>query len=187
MYQRRKKGFTLVELMLAMAFVSVLLVAIALTVVQIGRMYTKGVTLKEVNQAGTAISQDMRRVVGAATPLAVTGEDATDFKVIKHTDGNVAGGRFCTGSYSYVWNLGAYVDATAPPNTYETGSKKIYFAKVVDRVKAYCNDMTKKIVVKDATELLPDGNRELAVQNLKITQTAYDSTLKQALYRISWS
>lgn len=185
MSRKHNQGFTLVELMLAMAFVSVLLIAIALTVIQIGQMYNKGITLKEVNQAGSAISQDMRRVIGAATPLSVEGSEATDFKVLKHSDGNVAGGRFCTGSYSYIWNLGAYTDITQPVNRYETSNKTIYFAKVVDKVKAYCNDTSKRIVVDDATELLPDGNRELAIQNLAISQVAYDSALKQALYHIS--
>ena len=185
MYRRHSKGFTLVEMMLAMAFVSVLLVAIALTVIQIGKMYNKGVTLKEVNQAGSTISQDMRRVVAAATPLSVEGADATDFKLMKYSDGQVAGGRFCTGSYSYIWNLGAYLNVSNPVNVYETGTKPIHLAKVVDKVKAYCNDTTKNVDVEDTTEMLPDGNRELAVHKLVVTQIAHDSTLKQALYRIS--
>ncbi len=176
------KGFTLVELMLAMAFVSFLLMAIALTVIQLGNIYSKGVTLKEVNQSGQALSQDIQIAIGASRPLSV-GEGGSDYKTLKAADGKVAGARLCTGTYSYIWNLGAYMEA--PVNAYASGTNVIRLVKVDDRGKAYCNDVTKKVVVNDATELLTEGDRSLALQGFTITQIANDSVLQQALYRIT--
>ena len=55
------KGFTLVELMLAMAGVAVLLVSIVVTTMQLMGMYHKGLTVKSINQAGREINDMIRR------------------------------------------------------------------------------------------------------------------------------
>ena len=91
------KGFTLVELMLAMAFVSGLLLAIALLTMQVVNIYTKGVTLSAVDQAGQVISREICDQLAAAPQ--------GDVKVIDETNG----GRICMGQISYVWN---YADGT---------------------------------------------------------------------------
>ena len=88
------KGFTLIELMLAMTFISVLLLAIAMTIIQVGAIYNKGVALKDINQSGRGISDDISRTVAASEAFSLT----TDY--VTGTDG----GRVCLGSYSYIWN-----------------------------------------------------------------------------------
>src|SRR5690606_10502071 len=93
----RSKGFTLIELMLSMAFVGALLVAIAMTSIHIMNTYTKGVTIREVNQVGRAITQDIQRTIASEAPFSV------DTMYLNSAD---RGGRLCTGSYSYVWNYG---------------------------------------------------------------------------------
>ena len=59
----KQTGFTLIELMLAMTFISVLLLAIAMTIIQIGTIYNRGVTLKEVSQAARSISDELNRSI----------------------------------------------------------------------------------------------------------------------------
>jgi prepilin-type N-terminal cleavage/methylation domain-containing protein len=61
MIQGYKKGFTLIELMLAMSFISVLLLSIAMVGIQAGKMYSRGIVLRDVNQAGRDISDTIRR------------------------------------------------------------------------------------------------------------------------------
>lgn len=90
-----KRGFTLIELMLAMTFVSALLLAIAMTVIQISNVYTRGLTLKEVNQAGRTISTELKRGISQSAPFAVPGPKY----VVQPW-----GGRLCVGQYSYIWN-----------------------------------------------------------------------------------
>ena len=46
--QRKESGFTIIELLLAMSFLSVLLIAITTSTLQIIGLYTKGVTLKSI-------------------------------------------------------------------------------------------------------------------------------------------
>ncbi len=181
--QDKNKGFTIIELTLAMAFVSLLLVAIAMTVIQIANIYAKGSTLKEVNQLGMALSQDMQSSISSSSPLSL-GEGSPDFKEIKASgdSSKVAGGRLCTGNISYIWNFGEYF--TTPVNEYETSSDVLRLVKVEDKGKLYCSDPTKKVVKANATEMLMDGEREVALQSFAITEAAHDAVLQQGLYKI---
>ena len=64
----RQNGFTLIELMLAMAFVSALLIAVAMTVIQIASIYNRGITLKDVNQTGSSVASELQRnIAGSAS------------------------------------------------------------------------------------------------------------------------
>jgi len=93
-----KKGFTLIELMLAMAFVSILIIAIAILVMNIQGIYRRGIAMREVNSTSRAIVDDLTRSINSA-PAVVAGTHAVRF-----TNGaRIEGGAFCTGFYSYVW------------------------------------------------------------------------------------
>lgn len=150
-YNSRASGFTLVELMLAMVFISMLLLAIAFTVIRIGDIYNSGATMKSVNQSGRSIVDDMRRTIGSSRPFDL----ATHY--------NEARGRLCTGTYSYVWNS----DTIATLNQYESpdSDTPIKFTRVRDNGARYCVDAYSNIKFADATELLSEGN--LAMQILK--------------------
>ena len=56
----KQSGFTLTELSLSMAMLSVLLIIILLSIFNIVGMYNKGLTLKRVNQSGRAISAEVQ-------------------------------------------------------------------------------------------------------------------------------
>ena len=119
MHSYNKKGFTLVELMLAMVFVSVLLLAIALTAIQSGRLYNRGTILRSINQAGRDISDNLRRDFLQANSQKINlGADPADMlgSVIEHKSASgKTGGRICLGYYSYVWN-DAVDDAASRPD-----------------------------------------------------------------------
>ena len=66
-----ERGFTLVELMLAMAFIGVLLVAVATTTQHMMRLYNKGSTLREINTVARTVVRDLQQSVGGASPFAV--------------------------------------------------------------------------------------------------------------------
>lgn len=130
MYQLNKRtdrrGFTLVELMLAMGFVGSLLVIIALIIMQIMGLYNRGLTLKEVNQVSRTVVRDMQQSVAGVDAFElqykdeVTGE-MKEAETLSDLQGrevdyysNQAGGRLCTGSYSYAWNTGAALESYNP-------------------------------------------------------------------------
>lgn len=170
-----KQGFTLVELMLAMAFVSVLLLAIALTAIQAGKLYSRGVTLRNVNQSGRNISDMLRRDFLQSNAQKIAKDDGHIIQV-KTTDGTVINERICLGYYSYVWNRADAMARAVSDNTvwqllvkYDsvgTHDTNINLVRVVDSGGNLCRKsgtpaVYPKVVDRDmATELLQSPTDE---------------------------
>jgi len=87
----KARGFTIIELMLAMTFLSFVLVFIVLTLVQMVRTYDKGLTIKQINQAGRTVTEDIAKSVRGEQPGEV---------VLTH----VPEGYLCVGDTLYIWN-----------------------------------------------------------------------------------
>jgi len=177
-----QRGFTIIELLLAMSFIAVLLLTMAITVIQIGNMHNKGMTFRNVDQASRIITSDIRRVVGQSEPFPLENNVVTQ----KHPGSPVDdpdGGRFCTGDYTYVWNFGKSLNN--PINKYETGDDQIRFVRVRDKGGAYCADPARSIRNNDATELLAANGRDLAVQSFVVELITPDDNTGQAIYFFS--
>lgn len=121
-----KSGFTILELALAMLFISFLLLAIGFVTVQLSVVYEKGITLKTVNNNGRELIDEFSRTIFLShynrtldysdtytekriSSIKVKGEEMKDVQL--H-------GAFCTGVYSYVWNTGYALnfDTSDPAN-----------------------------------------------------------------------
>ena len=187
-HAKYQKGFTLVELMLAMSFVTLLLMAITVTVIQLTNIYTKGLTMRAVAQSGQAVTQDIRRSIESSPPLDIgsMGEGGQNFQPLVAVGGEVSnadGGRLCTGSYSYIWNNGkALAD---PVNKYADSDDIIRLVKVIDNGSLYCADPARLVDKSTSIEMLSSGDRELAIQSFAIKQVATSPDSGQALYLIS--
>jgi hypothetical protein len=180
----KKLGFTLIELMLAMGFVSALLIAIAMTVIQIGNIYNKGLTLKEVNQAGRSLASELQKSIAQSSPFDVI-QGAGSRYIAQNW-----GGRLCIGQYSYIWNYGSAIKTgdTARLNTYSDSRNEIRFVKVSDSNASYCTASMKKVDTASATELLNVGEHDLAVHSFVISAapSAGDQKTGQQLYSIEF-
>ncbi len=178
-----RKGFTLIELMLAMTFVSALLLAVAMTVIQISHIYTRGLTVKEVNQSGRSIGIELKRGISQAAPFAIPGP-----KYIDNTK-TPWGGRLCVGQYSYIWNYGPTLNNTTTDknnsNVYTDGTK-MSFIKVPDSAGAYCSTPNSMIDKTYAVEMLASGDNSLAMQGFTITNNSTDPASGEAIYSISY-
>lgn len=203
---KRTQGFTLIELMLAMAFVSVLLITIALTIIQMGTIYNRGMTLKEVNQSARDIADDVRRVVAASEVFTVPSDnsdnDTADYVKLRSADRSITyGGRFCTGSYTYVWNTARAIEQNSTQlTTYLNAGREqpARFLKVPDVAKKYCakeSDGSLSYADVNATdssqanELLQAGDHSLGVQSFKVSTSisAYDAAVGQRIYTVSYT
>ncbi len=186
---RRTEGFTIIELTLAMAFIAALLLAIAMTVIQIGAMYGRGMMLKETNQTARVIIDDIRRTITGGAAFS----DTEDYVVFDNV-----GGRICTGTYSYVWNVGA-AQSTNGNNVahYEGDATVIRLVKIADGSKSYCQRNAAGNVAKRdipaserslARELINAGDRDLALHQLRIntSQSAEDTLTGQRLYSMNF-
>lgn len=196
---RAAKGFTLIELMLAMGFLSVLLLGIAMTIIQVGAIYNRGVTLKDVNQASRDISDDILRTTVSAGSITL----ANDYVQVP-TSGAATGGRLCLGSYSYIWNYAKALAVAGAPNTTKydippTGTAPtdpIRFVRVADPKGIYCdlngiggiaNVNIQGTDVSSAQELLKSGDHELGIHEFRIVPpvaSASDTGTRQQLFSI---
>lgn len=91
MQTNKQAGFTIIELTLAMAFLAFVMIFSATVIMQMTNTYMKGLTVKQINQAGRSISDDLSRSLQSA----VAEEVNTSL---------VEGGLLCVGSSAYVWN-----------------------------------------------------------------------------------
>jgi hypothetical protein len=179
---RGQLGFTLVELMLAMGFVSTLLLAILLTTMQIGGIYNRGLTLKEVNQASRALTSEFQRSISASMPFSLDE---------RHYVTQPDGGRLCLGNYSYIWNYGAAISEgdINNLNRYDDGEKRdevIHLVKIYDPSLHYCTERDSRISSTGSVELLQAGEYSLALHGFEIysNETTYDAKANQRLYYV---
>lgn len=120
---KHQQGFTLIELMIALAFVAFILIFSTTAVIQVMQTYNKGLAIKQINQAGRTTMEDMTRYLRTADPGVV------DVSLVSSQR------RACFGGVSYVWNLSNTPSGSA--NRYSDGTS-LTFARVADDSKAMC-------------------------------------------------
>lgn len=184
---RQVRGFTLIELMLAMTFISVLLLAIALTVLQISHIYNRGLTTKEVNVAARTITDDLAKDIASSEAFSLDESSYRQFS---------SGGRLCLGDYSYIWNYGSAINAATKEATYSVyvsntdKTDDIRFVRVPDIGGSYCaGDGDKAIDPTNSVEVLGATDHNLAVHAFTISTntTAYDDATNQRLYTATFT
>ena len=225
-HQSPKKGFTIIELLLSMAFLATMLLAIATLTIRILDIYRKGLSLRAVNSIGREIITDLTRIIGGSpiveniNPIA-TGNDIdwddiiiayrnyfneTYRKVSDNTSKTIqAGGVFCTGSYSYIWNTASAIDeyrnGDGSLDNYYTiktddGVEKFYkFARVPDTHRHACETASEEdtsiktthieytgIHDKDVVELLGDDEVDLALYDFMVLPATQNNKTGQIFY-----
>lgn len=201
-----KRAFTLIEMMLAMTFVSMLLLSITMTAIQAGQIYNRGATLKTINQAGRDVGDAVRRDFLQTDPRLVSSGDMNNPNstnaVITIAEGDASSGRFCLGQYSYLWNSAQTIDSIEELSSNEAivyaadGVTPVNFVRVVDENGALCqkgddghypntlDDMGK------VTSLLKTkaGSEDvvLSLYDMRVTRIATDNE-HEALYRVQYT
>src|SRR5690606_11522464 len=100
--------------------------------IHIMNTYTKGLTIKELNQSGRTITEDIQRTISTSVPFDVTPAKtgAPNDPIGSRYVVQPGGGRLCTGTYTYAWNYGNTKEisgATETPvyNTYSDSGDEI--------------------------------------------------------------
>jgi type II secretory pathway pseudopilin PulG len=182
------KGFTIIELTLAMTFISVLLITIVILVMQITRIYAKGTTIKNVNSVGRSLISDFQQTVGASPVTPDLGAASGP----KYMLTDAAGGRFCTGAYSYIWNTGRRIvewRKDGSTSLHKFNSVPVRLLKVRDQGRIYCNSGTDIKTFADGIELISSNESEIAVYDFHVYPPIIDDNANangQALYTISF-
>jgi hypothetical protein len=155
--------------MISMTFISIMLIAIALCIMQRSTIYSRGETLRQINQASRTISADLQQTLAESAPFAVNQADLDR-------------GRLCTGAYTYVWSIPEGVTNRYSDSVTTNVNDVVRFARFSDPSRDYC--LTNKVLPAKAaaTELLPVGDRSLRIRNLRVTPLAKADTTGQSLY-----
>lgn len=162
----KSNGFTLIELMLALSFIGVLLITMLLTIIHITNLYSKGLTIKSINQAGRDLGASIRRdatsLSSVATPLIQP---------------DVAGagelGRLCLGSFSYIWSPAAKLSDNTAVTYSDTTDTPIVLARVADAGGSYCRQLADGSYRTDvqraqSSELLPADQGDYALHSFSL-------------------
>lgn len=179
----KRRGFTIIELTFSITFMSILLLAILYVSIQAGKIYTKGLTYKNINQVSRELGDTIRRDFAPASANAISTVILPDGPGLEKT------GRICNGRISYIWNTSAILSdkAVLQKAKYDNG-QPVVFARVLDQGGALCTKDSVggyPMVVQKAnsTELLGADGRDLAVYQLKIDQMQSDGD-KRGLYQL---
>lgn len=178
-----RRGFTLIELMLAMSFVSVLFIGIAMITVQVGQTYNRGITIKAVNQAGRDVSDTLKRDIAASQHSDIT-------FVAQSTAGAQGLNRLCLGNYTYVWNYGrAIYEGTA--RNFQGTTDPIVLARVNDANGAYCRSVggayPATVAKANAVSVLEAEDLRLALHTFAISPVIVDESSNQAAYTVRFT
>lgn len=197
MLTHRTNGFTIIELSLAMTFVSVLLLAIAMTAIQAGRTYNKGVILESVNQAGRDIGDTLRRDFMGADARQVQEDSANGPVFLLRDGGDVRSGRLCLGSYTYLWNTPGTLKASLDGLSL-TGPVVKQNAQVANVIRVA--DVGGSLCVNSYSETELDGKHSvslldekgskgvvLAIHSFEVTPVVRRADNSEALYLIRYT
>lgn len=94
----RQSGFTIIELSISMAMLSVLMLIVIFSILNIIGVYNKGITLKRVNQSGRTIAAEVQSDLRSAVPSNIGVRGTTLGSTFVPTG-------LCTGKNSYIWNV----------------------------------------------------------------------------------
>ena len=179
-----QEGFTIIELSLAMAFIAMLLLAIALLTSQISSVYNKGLTLKSVNDAGLLVSRDLQQTLNTSIPAQV---------IFRNGDG---GGRICANNVVYAWNYAGRISNGTygfyGRNRLSTGTEEVRLVRFTGGV-SFCtavmgvyplipNDPSARL-----TQLLNGGDASLVLHpDITFSEAAVNGDDLQRIYSISF-
>jgi prepilin-type N-terminal cleavage/methylation domain-containing protein len=175
MIGKHSRGFTLVELSLVMAFLSLLLLAILFSTIHIGKLYAKGVTNRQINQVGRELVDTVRRdfLVADAASIDISA---------------LANNRICLGGVSYVWNTAAVLASGASSSIVKDGTASIVFTRIEDPAISICaRDVNGKYLMdialmSNTSELLASDGRSLVLYDMSVVELMrHDS---DGLYRV---
>lgn len=110
-----RKGFTIVELLLATTFFSVILTLVTAGFVQINRTYTKGTIVRDVQSSGRALFEDVTRTL-------------RDSRVADVNFGTT-GRRLCVNGVRFAWNQYDTATSTRTNETFDGGGAPFEFAR----------------------------------------------------------
>ena len=135
---KHQRGFTIIELTIAIAFLSILMMAILSLTLAVGKLYVKGDTNKAINQAGRDFSDVVRRDLLSSGVTRISGPFTQNAGT---TSDPLESGRICLDTVTYLWNTAALLNdssSAAQEATIKMNNQSIKFVRIVNPQTSYC-------------------------------------------------
>ncbi len=177
---RHQQGFTIIELMIALSILSLLLLIGSVLLIQIGKIYSKGVNATNVQTASQTIVSNVGQALqfGGELPADCTPKPSTTDPTTCAASASGSTYAYCIGTTRYSYKLNSKLSASPDPaqNPHDT-----YHALWRDTMSsnATCNPLnldtaavpTDSVTLKDPiTGALKGDGRELLPVNARITR-----------------
>lgn len=196
---KNKKGFTLIELSLAIAFISILLITIAILTINVISVYQKGIALKAVNSTGRELISDFTAAVSSSSSTKLPAYE----QIFQERKGNVningktvntqVAGAFCSGNYSYLWNSGYILNkkSTEPATELvyldESGARRttsnFRLLKIEDSTRAVCHSQDGKVSISSTYNIQTvDGKENRIADPIELLSSTEDDLAIYNLY-----
>jgi prepilin-type N-terminal cleavage/methylation domain-containing protein len=146
--QKQQKGFTIIELMFAMALLGFILIFSLTVISQLISTYNRGLSLIQINQAIRQLDNDLSKALKFIGPGSVkinffkaNGERAVDGSGKPDPSNRaIVAGSLCTKDSTYIWNLGGELaDDGMPFFSYSNSSTPLRLLRVNTNDKKYCD------------------------------------------------
>ena len=172
--ENRDRGFTLVELSLAMTFLAFIILFVVTMIMQMINIYNKSISLSQMNQSGRQIMSDLNNGARFGSGAITSKPDSN---------------RLCVGGVSYIWNTASDLTPTGDPtpqihaknwfNEDSANSDNLHLVRIKDGTAAYCKDLTKMPPKTDT------GLTVIVGKNVLIQRFAVDTGDKDKLLRVN--
>lgn len=188
------KGFTIIELMIALSVLSTLLIMSTVILMQIGSLYTKGVNQANLQNSGRNVVADITAALQFSGNAPVSCTDGTYSCDAGQLTGKFSSsgsgiviGAFCVGTvrYSYVLNSEQGTDSVANPITGAAAGYSIPHVLWRDTIaqNATCQplDLSRTTVLADgssadASSGSPSGGYDMLLNHMRLTRFKIEPT-----------
>ncbi len=192
MINNKKQGFTIIETVISMSFITGLLIFIGLVSVRMLHTYRKGISIKTVNQSSQFIIDDFKRSITSSYGLdcfTINNDVMSKSPNCDNLDDDKnTGAGFCTGKYTYIWTYPRGIVKNKSNLKISLGGRGDvipHLYKIPDYNKNICNNIgssnpfiSLKIEERNnAEDLLKNGDRDLYIYNFKINN--FNNTKKK--------
>ena len=208
--KEHKKGFTIIEITLAMTFLAILMVSIATLIMRVTNIYQKGLAMRAINATASYLvdihSQDAELggngVMEYNNNYKLVEKYYYDYTVYNENHNgknfNVQYfGVLCTGDYSYIWNTARALDPDFTTKNFITvNGEKVKMVRVYDREQTQCNKdkngsvanlakrnylpVTINVPVDNVVELINNDEMDLALYEFNVTPATQSAITRQS-------
>lgn len=170
---RSQKGFTIVELMFATVIFSLILLLCLSSLVQIGRMYYKGVTTAQTQETARGLMDEVVQAIQFSSG-GITSPTGPNGPVVNPTDNPV--GNFCIGSTRYTYALDRMQNPSASTDANKKEIKHALYADLpgacagADLTSFNAIDLTLDNPIVPKTGVTNGGGRDMLAPNMRLTR-----------------